>query len=116
VFLNSNHIEESEEIESLKVTIKMMKEKAAAEKQMRAELFVKMETVSESSKCNLEKLAQSLQMIKQRRLPKCWFGINCQRLFCPFDHSNLFKKDNRIANSNENDLRFCMIYFVINVD
>jgi hypothetical protein len=55
VFPNSDQSEEQrEEIKSLKVTIMMMKEKATNEKPLRAELFEKMGTVSESSKCNME--------------------------------------------------------------
>ena len=45
----------------------------------------------------LEILKTKIQKLetKQRSIPRCFYGIECRKIFCKFDHGHVFRKDNR---------------------
>lgn len=83
-------------IELLKKELNSKKEREISDKYKREELLKRMDDISQTSKHDLDRLKVKLKDFKQKSLPKCWFGIKCIRLFCKFDHSFVFQKDNRI--------------------
>ena len=40
-------------------------------------------------------------LIEQKKIPDCWFGIKCRRMFCNFDHRNIFTLVNKRVPSHE---------------
>ena len=83
-------------IELLENELKSKKEKEISDKCRRDELLKRMEDISKSRQNDFDTLKRKLEDFKPKTLPKCWFGINCIRLFCRFDHSFVFRIDNRI--------------------
>ena len=79
---------------SLEEELKTIKENAAIGAEERNKLYTKLNELTESKRNDLEKLKKSVQNLRERQ--KCWYGMNCRRLFCNFDHNYLFKKDNRV--------------------
>ena len=94
--LNTDSNEEllSARIELLKKELDSKNEKENSDKRKREELFKRMDDISQSRQHELERLKVKIHELKQKSLPQCWFGIKCGRLFCKFDHSFVFKKDN----------------------
>jgi hypothetical protein len=41
-------------------------------------------------------LEERITKVEQKSFPRCWFGIKCRRIYYRFDHSFLFRKDNRL--------------------
>ena len=55
----------------------------------------KLKVLEESNRDNLEKLEVKIKMLTdQKKLENCKFGIECNRKFCKFDHSFVYRKIN----------------------
>ena len=93
-------------IKFLEADIMKKKEKEISDKNVRDVLFKRMDILSESRKCNLEKLKEKITNMKQKRFPKCWYGIQCQRRFCHYDHRNVYRKENRSFKKPESQSKF----------
>ena len=89
-------------IKMLQQEVKYLKEKDLDDKESRNEQYQKMQIISESNEKIISSLSSQLKNIQEMKSPKCWFGPKCYRKFCRFDHSHVFRKDNRVANLNEN--------------
>jgi hypothetical protein len=79
-------------VKSLEKNLKSMTEKQSCDKIKREELYNKMDDLSEARQCEVKILREKIKNMKQKTLPQCWYGIECSRLFCRFDHSNVFTK------------------------
>ena len=83
------------QIEILQAKLDKFKEKEVLEKQKRKCLMKKMDNLADERKCSIEQLKNKMKKIEQKRIPACWFGINCRRMFCNFDHRSLFSLVNK---------------------
>ena len=89
-------------VDNLEDELRKMQSAEKSGKEKRNSLYQILDTLTEERKENLDKLREKIQKMKHRRLPKCWYGIKCKRLFCSFDHSNVFRKVNRNDRFSEN--------------
>ena len=103
-----NEINPKEEIElenvvkDLQAKIENMKANEESKRNQRMALVNKERSIFESRKSNFESLRQSITMLEAKRgsFPRCFYGIKCRKIFCKFDHTHLFRKDNRKESSS----------------
>ena len=91
-------------VKSLEGDLKSMKEKESSDKTKREELYHEMDVLTEARQSEVEMLKGKIKSMKQQCLSQCWYGIKCKRLFCRFDHSNVFKKINKGLKKQENNM------------
>ena len=98
--MSKEELELNNLVKDLETEIDNMKANEAAKRNQRLELMNREMMLLEYRKSNFESLKQSISKIKatKRSFPRCFYGIKCKRLFCKFDHSHLFRKDNRTEN------------------
>ena len=101
-FADKNELEHK--IDILEAELVDIKSKEILKRNQRLAFMSKEKTLSDSRTSSLEKLAKGIENIKAKINPRCWYGIECRRKFCRFDHRHLFKKDNR--NKTPNKTRF----------
>jgi hypothetical protein len=84
-------------VKELKAEIVNIKANEAPKRIKRTTLMNGERMLMESRKSNFDSLKQSLDRLKCNKtsFPRCFYGIKCRKMFCKFDHSHIFRKDNR---------------------
>ena len=59
----------------------------------------------EAKRINLKILQERIKGLKDKSIPKCWYGIKCRKLFCKFTHRFVFCKDNRNMKPSKHNLK-----------
>ena len=90
----------SEKDDDLKALVKDLKtelESKENQKKQRMEMLGKEQIIFKSNRSKFEDLTHSIYRLKHERksTPRCYHGTKCRRLFCKFDHTHFFRKDNR---------------------
>ena len=91
-----------ERIKYLERELKECKDKEASEKINRNVFFQRMDSLSEDRKLQIEKLKEKVKKLENKPFPACWYGIECRRLFCKFNHEHVFQKVNKSCTKPEN--------------
>ena len=101
--LNKEELELINVVKDLEMEIEKMKTNEATKQKQRMALMHRERMVFESNKLDLDSLKQSIVKLKtnKRSFPRCYYGIKCRKMFCQFDHSHVFRKDNRKESSFE---------------
>ena len=61
----------------------------------RTEFLKKMENLSIQNLNQISTIKEKIKLLEKNSPSKCWYGIECRRIFCKFNHNHVFKLDNR---------------------
>ena len=95
--VSNEEIELKTVVKDLKAEIINIKANEATKRNKRMTLMNRESMLMESRKSNFDSLKQSLERLKSNKtsFPRCFYGIKCRKMFCKFDHTHIFRKDNR---------------------
>ena len=83
------------QVELLEAKVKEIKDKELSDKEKRNLLLQRMDRNLEEKRKNFDNLKERMKILKQKSIPNCWFGIECIKRFCRFNHRFVYTKNNR---------------------
>jgi hypothetical protein len=98
--LNNQNEDMKVKVETLESKINEMNAKEESDRKKRSLLFQRIDAEMEVKRIDLKNLNGKIKRLNQKNYPECWFGIKCRRLFCKFDHSFIFQKNNKLPIPN----------------